>query len=87
MKFSLKKMVGLSFLHWFSTTYFHSYAMPSDPSLDDFDVKTSNRWFLLIMSLRSGQSPPFLGIWDTGNQYFVRPEALNTLLRPWGDVT
>ncbi|THU51027.1 hypothetical protein C4D60_Mb06t26680 [Musa balbisiana] len=60
--------------------------MPSDASLADLEVNTSRRWFRLIMSLSSGQSAPFLGILETGNQYLSSPEALKTLVRPMGEV-
>ncbi|CAA7396932.1 unnamed protein product [Spirodela intermedia] len=61
--------------------------MPSEASLPDLEVKTSSLWFRPIMSLTVGQSCPFFGIRDTGNQNFLRPAASKTFVRPRGEVT
>jgi hypothetical protein len=42
---------------------------------------------MFIIFLTVGQSLPFFGIRDTGNQNFLKPALLNTLFKPFGDVT
>ncbi|URE28726.1 hypothetical protein MUK42_37189 [Musa troglodytarum] len=61
--------------------------MPSEASLVFSEVNTTRRWFGVIISLTRGQSSPFLGMLETGNQYLSSPEALKTFVRPMGDET
>jgi len=56
-----------------------------EASLVDFNVNTSI--LLADHVAKQSQMSQFLGIRVTGNHYFVRPAALNTLVRPQREVT